>query len=86
MSQAKVTMVKKNPCPYCERALTFFENRNIQVDIVDLTGKPEELIEWKNKTGWMTVPIIMIGDKLIGGYTDLKALDDEGKLDALLQG
>ena len=85
MSQAKVTMVKKNPCPYCERALTFFENRNIQVDIVDLTGKPEELIEWKNKTGWMTVPIIMIGDKLIGGYTDLKALDDEGKLDALLQ-
>ena len=86
MSQAKVTMVKKNPCPYCERALTFFENRNIHVDIVDLTGKPEELIEWKNKTGWMTVPIIMIGDKLIGGYTDLKALDDEGKLDALLQG
>lgn len=86
MSQAKVTMVKKNPCPYCERALTFFENRNIQVDIVDLTGKPEELIEWKNKTGWMTVPIIMIGDKLIGGYTDLKALDEEGKLDAMLAG
>lgn len=81
---AKVTMVKKNPCPYCDRAMTFFEARGISVDIIDLTGKPEELMEWKHKTGWMTVPIIMINDQLIGGYTDLKTLDEEGKLDALL--
>ncbi len=85
MSQTvKVTMVKKNPCPYCERAMTFFDNRGIKVDIIDLTGKPDELMEWKTKTGWMTVPIIMINDQLIGGYTDLKALDEEGKLNPLL--
>lgn len=81
---AKVTMVKKTPCPYCDRAMTFFENRGVKVDLIDLTNKPDELMEWKNKTGWMTVPIIMINDKLVGGYTDLKTLDEDGKLDAML--
>ena len=81
---AKVTMVKKNPCPFCERALNFFEARGIKVDIIDLTGKPDELMAWKDKTGWSTVPIIMINDQLVGGYTDLKALDEEGKLLGML--
>jgi len=82
--QAKVVMVKKNPCPYCDRAKVFFDARNVKYDIIDLTDKPDELAEWKSKTGWATVPIILIDDQLIGGYTDLKTLDDEGKLDSLL--
>jgi len=83
-TQAKVVMVKKNPCPYCDRAKTFFEARDIKFDIIDLTDKPDELAAWKSKTGWATVPIILINDKLIGGYTDIKALDDEGKLNEIL--
>lgn len=81
---AKVTLVKKNPCPYCDRAMAFFEARGINFEIIDLTDKMDELMEWKNKTGWATVPIILINDKLIGGYTDLKALEEEGSLMSLL--
>lgn len=81
---AKVLMYKKNPCPYCDRAANFLEGRGIEFDVVDLTGKQDELDKIKNETGWRTVPIIMIGDKLIGGYTDLKALDEEGKLMPML--
>jgi glutaredoxin 3 len=82
---AKVLMYKKNPCPYCDRAITFMDNKGIDYDVVDLTDKPEEIDRIKNETGWRTVPIIMINGKLIGGYTDLKALDDEGKLDQMLK-
>jgi glutaredoxin 3 len=81
---AKVLMYKKNPCPYCDRAINFLESRGIEFDVVDLTDKMDELDRIKNETGWRTVPIIMIDGKLIGGYTDLKALDDEGKLMPLL--
>ncbi len=84
VQKAKVVMVKKNPCPYCDRALVFFEARGIKVDIIDLTDKPDEIMSWKNKTGWSTVPIILINDQLIGGYTDLKNLDEEGKLIPLI--
>ncbi|MEK2687710.1 glutaredoxin domain-containing protein [Bdellovibrio sp. GT3] len=82
---AKVIMYKKNPCPYCDRAITFMNNKGMKYEVIDLTDKPEEIDRIKNETGWRTVPIILINGKLIGGYTDLKALDEEGKLDQLLK-
>lgn len=81
---AKVLMYKKDPCPYCDRAVNFLNGKGIAYDVVDLTNKPEEIDRIKLETGWRTVPIILINGKLVGGYTDLKALDDEGKLEALL--
>lgn len=82
---AKVLMYKKNPCPYCDRAINFMESRGIAYDVIDLTDKQEEIDRIKAETGWRTVPIILINGKLIGGYTDLKALDDEGRLMPMLE-
>lgn len=81
---AKVTIYKKVPCPYCDRARNFLDAKGVKYDLIDLTGKEEEMAKIKKETGWMTVPIILIDGKLIGGYTDMKTLDDEGKLDAIL--
>lgn len=82
---AKVVVYSKVPCPYCVRAKSFLNEKEIAFDEIDLTDKPEEIERIKNDTGWRTVPIIMINGKLVGGYTDLKALDEEGKLDAMLK-
>lgn len=79
-------MIKKDPCPFCDRALNFFKQRGLEVEIVDLTQNLDELHEWKRKTGWMTVPIIFINDQLVGGYNDLKELEADGKLEAMLTG
>lgn len=81
---AKVKMFKKNPCPYCDRAKNLLDNKGVQYEVIDLTDKPDELMALKEKTGWMTVPMIFINEELIGGYSDLKALEDEGKLDSML--
>jgi glutaredoxin 3 len=81
---AKVIMYTKVPCPYCVSAKRFLEGKGVSFEEIDLTDRPEEMQRIKDQTGWRTVPIIMINDKLIGGYTDMKALDEEGKLDPLL--
>lgn len=81
---AKVIMYTKDPCPFCDRAKSFLENKGVEFEEIDLTDRPDEIQRIKTETGWRTVPIIMINGKLIGGYTDLKALDEEGKLDSLL--
>lgn len=83
---ATIKIIKKNPCPYCDRALSFLSAKGLQAEVVDLTDNLDELMEWKKKTGWQTVPMIFINDQLIGGYTDLKALDEEGKLDSMVMG
>ncbi len=81
---ATIKMIKKNPCPYCDRAKTFLDNKGFKYEVVDLTDNQAELDKLKEQTGWKTVPMIFINDKLVGGYTDLKMLEDEGKLDSLV--
>jgi glutaredoxin 3 len=52
---------------------------------VDVSGDDdarERLIEQSN--GRRTVPQIFVGDVHVGGYTDLVALDRDGKLRPLL--
>ena len=81
---ATIKMYKKNPCPYCDRARIFLDNKGWTYEVIDLTDKPEELEALKNKTGWKTVPMIFINDKLVGGYSDMKTLEEDGKLEALV--
>ena len=83
---ATIKMYKKNPCPYCDRAKTLLDNKGWKYEVVDLTDKPAELEKLKTETGWRTVPMIFINEKLVGGYSDLKTLEDDGKLDSMVQG
>jgi len=81
---AKVIMYSKVPCPYCVNAKRLLDEKGVKYEVIDLTDRPEEMQKIKDDTGWRTVPIIMIDGKLIGGYSDMKALDEEGKLDSML--
>jgi len=50
---------------------------------VDLDPRLRE--EMMSKTGRRTVPQIYIGDRHVGGFEELAALEHAGRLDALLQ-
>jgi glutaredoxin len=80
MAQKSVKMYTKVPCPFCVAAKRFFEQHQIAFEEIDLTDNIDRLNQIKRETGWMTVPIILIGDELIGGYTDLKQLHESGEL------
>jgi glutaredoxin 3 len=82
---ADIVMYSKDPCPYCVAAKNFLNEREIPFREIDLTGQQEEIDRIKAETGWRTVPIILINGELVGGFMDLKALEDQGKLEALLQ-
>jgi glutaredoxin 3 len=75
----EVKVYTKDPCPFCVRAIRLLNELHVPFEEIDLTGKDEEIQKIKNETGWRTVPIIMVDGKLIGGYTDLQALVNEGK-------
>lgn len=82
---AHVQLYKKNPCPYCDRAINLLNSKGVKFEIIDLTDKMEDLQKIKDQWGWKTVPVIIIDGKLVGGYTDLKELDENGQLDQLLK-
>lgn len=84
-NEPKVIIYTKDPCPFCVRAINFLNSKEIPFKEIDLTDRQDEIDRIKHETGWRTIPIILINGKLVGGYVDLKALDDEGKLDQMLQ-
>ena len=81
---ANVKIYSKTYCPYCDRAKALFKSKGINYEEVMLDDKDDEFAKLKQKTGLMTVPQIFIGEQLVGGYTDLAALEREGKLDPML--
>ncbi|MCQ8104622.1 glutaredoxin 3 [Methylomonas sp. SURF-2] len=71
-------------CPYCTMAKKLFQRKGASYTEIDVDAKPglrEELME---KTKRRTVPQIFIGERHIGGFDDLHALDMQGQLDPLL--
>ena len=82
---AKVLIYTKSNCPYCVRAKDLLGRKGVKFDEIYLDDKPEEYATLKARTGLMTVPQIFIDDELVGGYTELAALDREAKLDPMLK-
>lgn len=59
-------------------------NKDVEVTKVRVDLEPGRREEMMTRTGRRTVPQIYIGDKHIGGFDDLSALDKAGGLDPLL--
>lgn len=81
---AKVIIYTKDSCPFCKLAKDLLTRRQIsfqEIRVDQDASKLEEMLRLSNKR---TVPQIFINDQAIGGYDDLAALANSGKLDALL--
>lgn len=83
-TNAKVVIYTKDPCPFCIRAINFLNARDIPFKEIDLTGNQPEMDRIKEKTGWATMPIILINNELVGGYVDLVALEKNHRLESML--
>ncbi|MBN1688741.1 MAG: glutaredoxin [Candidatus Omnitrophica bacterium] len=80
----KVVIYTTTYCPHCRRAKELLKRKEIHFQEIDLTEDHKKREELQEKTGWMTVPIIMAGEELIGGADELYALEAEGKLEKKL--
>ncbi|MDY7546387.1 glutaredoxin 3 [Glaciimonas sp. CA11.2] len=84
---AHVLMYSTAVCPYCMRAEQLLNARGVtNIEKVRIDLDPQQRDEMMKKTGRRTVPQIYIGDTHVGGFDDLNALDQAGKLQTLLQG
>jgi len=73
-------------CAWCDRAKELAAIQKAPFIYRDFTKDPGTLAELKRRApGARTVPQIFIGERLIGGYTELAALITDGKLNAALE-
>ena len=84
---AKVTMYTTGVCPFCRMAERLLDSKGVKaIDRIRIDLEPHRRQEMMEKTGRRTVPQIYIGATHVGGFDDLAALENAGKLDELLRG
>ena len=80
-----VKMYSTGFCPYCNRAEQLLKARGVvEIEKIRVDLEPQRRQEMMSLTGRRTVPQIYIGERHIGGYDDLAALDRQGGLKPLL--
>lgn len=78
---ANVTVYTSDGCPYCVRAKQLLKDRGVSYTEVKIGWDDDA--QWDalyEKSKMKTVPQIFAGDTLIGGYTELAALDQKDQL------
>jgi len=87
MAQPTIDIYTKFACPFCVRAKYLLKSKGFEFNEFDITrGGPKREEMLARAPNAMTVPQIFIGETHVGGSDDLAALEQAGKLDALLAG
>lgn len=82
---AKVDVYSTTYCPYCRAAERMLDEKGVAYNAFDVTHDTEKRNWLVQSSGQTTVPQIYINDQPIGGFTDMQALERQGKLDQMLE-
>jgi len=81
----EIVMYSTAWCGYCQRARNLLERKGVPVREIKVDEDPKDRETMLQRSGGRrTVPQIFIGERHVGGYDDLAALDRAGELDKLL--
>jgi glutaredoxin 3 len=83
---AKVQIYSKQQCPFCVRAKGLLAKKGVAYEEIDVENDDTTRAWLVETTGQRTVPQVFVDGRPLGGFTEVDALDKEGKLDAILRG
>ncbi len=73
-------------CAYCVRAKRLLDTKGVKYREINVEASDEVRAEMQRRSGGRrTIPQIFVGERHIGGFDELVALDRKGELDLLLK-
>ena len=82
----KVQVYSKQHCAYCVRAKALLQKKGVTFEEVDVEHDDAKRVWLVEASGQRTLPQIFVDDRSLGGFSDIEALDQQGKLDPILRG
>ncbi len=79
-----VTVYTTEPCSFCARVKGLLKSRGVQFEEINLSKDPAGRVELAQRTGMMTFPQVIVGGELLGGFNEVQAAAQSGRLDELL--
>jgi glutaredoxin 3 len=79
----EITVYSTDPCSFCRRVKGLLEAHGLTYSEVNLSKDPDGRVELAQKTGMMSFPQVLLDGELLGGFAELQAAADDGRLDEL---
>jgi glutaredoxin 3 len=80
----QITVYTTEPCSFCARVKGLLKARGLEFSEIDLSKDIDGRVELVGRTGMMTFPQVLVGDELLGGYSETLSAIENGRLDELL--
>lgn len=81
---SRVIVYTTEYCPFCMRAKDLLKRRGVDFREIPVSIDDEEKWdELEKKSGMKTMPQIFLDETLVGGFTELAALDQKDQLASL---
>ena len=71
MADKKVVIYSTPTCPYCKRAKEYLSRKGISYTDIDVAQDKEKAKEMTQKSGQMSVPVIIIDDDIVVGFNQV---------------
>jgi glutaredoxin 3 len=81
---SKITVYTTEPCSFCARVKGLLKAHGAEFAEINLSKDPQGRIELAKRTGMLSFPQVTIGGELLGGFSEVQAAVESGRLDELL--
>ena len=82
--QPSIIMYANQTCPYCAAARMLLKKKGLTYNEIPVSHDDDKRREMERLSGRRTVPQIFVDDQPIGGFDELYALNQDGRLDELI--
>jgi glutaredoxin 3 len=81
---SKVTVYTTDPCSFCARVKGLLKARGVEFSEIDLSKDPGGRAALSRETGMLSFPQVLVDGVLVGGFSEVQAAVESGRLDEIL--
>jgi glutaredoxin 3 len=81
---SNVTVYTTEPCSFCARVKGLLKSHGVEFSEVNLAKDPDGRMQLVRETGMMSFPQVLVDGQLLGGFNEVHAAAESGRLDELL--
>ena len=81
---SNVTVYTTDPCSFCARVKGILKSRGVEFEEINLSRDADGRVALAQRTGMMTFPQVLVDGELLGGFSEVHAAAEDGRLDDLL--
>ena len=81
---ASITVYTTDPCSFCTRVKGILSSQGVEYAEINLAKDPQGRAELVKLTGMMSFPQVLVDGELLGGFAEMQAALERGRLEELL--